>query len=556
MSTLTRTSLASLSFLLLAACSSSSSSNNPGNDTGVVDDDTGSGSDTGVPAGACAVIKTGTAGTLLRGTLLMTDAPLDGELMIDATGKIACVGASCASTAGYDQTTQIACDGVISPGLINAHDHEEYDTAGPYANGTTRWKSRSDWRAGADGGTKLSTPGKSVDPKSMGAQELRQVLAGTTSNVTSSTAAVPGFVRNLAEYKLDATLEGLTGPSVYFDTFPLGDTAGGELTTGCAYPSPTASTTAFSGGKAFTPHFGEGLMPATENEIVCALGSLALITKQTGIIHGISVNAKDVDAIAKTGASLVWSPRTNTDLYGDTAPVTEYKNAGITIALGTDWLFSGSMNMLRELKCADSLNQKYFNKAFSDKELWMMATKNASVITHFDNQIGELKVGLFADVAVFSGATKDYRAVIDAGIEDVRLVMRGGKVLFGDAPIVTALAQSCTALDVCGTPRQVCVDVPSVSLADLQASAASVYPLFYCKTDTPKNEPTCVPYRDTFPDGTSATDRDGDGVADTTDLCPDVFDPIRPMDGTTQADVDGDGAGDACDSKPLDPATK
>src|SRR5262249_26312275 len=160
---------------------------------------------------------------------------------------------------------------------------------------------------------------------------------------------------------------------------------------------PTSSSSAFGSGQAYAPHFGEGILPATENEIVCADGSLGLIGKQTAIIHGIAVNAKDVSTIAGKGASLIWSPRTNTDLYGDTAPVTEYKNAGITIALGTDWLFSGSMNMLRELKCADNWNQKYFAKAFADKDIWMMATKNAAVVSHFDAQIGELKAGLFAD---------------------------------------------------------------------------------------------------------------------------------------------------------------
>ncbi len=82
------------------------------------------------------------------------------------------------------------------------------------------------------------------------------------------------------------------------------------------------------------------------------------------------------------------------------------------------------------------------------------------------------------------------------------------------------------------------------------------YPLFFCKGETPKDEPSCVPYRDTYPNGISATDRDGDGVPDATDNCPSVFNPPRPLDGTAQADVDGDGKGDACDAKPLDPAVQ
>ena len=51
---------------------------------------------------------------------------------------------------------------------------------------------------------------------------------------------------------------------------------------------------------------------------------------------------------------------------------------------------------------------------------------------------------------------------------------------------------------------------------------------------------------------TGAGDQDGDGVPDATDLCPTVFNPIRPLDNGTQADGDQDGVGDACDVCPLD----
>lgn len=45
------------------------------------------------------------------------------------------------------------------------------------------------------------------------------------------------------------------------------------------------------------------------------------------------------------------------------------------------------------------------------------------------------------------------------------------------------------------------------------------------------------------PDMAPAADRDGDGVPDATDNCPDTANP-------DQADKDSDGAGDACDSDP------
>ena len=48
--------------------------------------------------------------------------------------------------------------------------------------------------------------------------------------------------------------------------------------------------------------------------------------------------------------------------------------------------------------------------------------------------------------------------MIDAEPEDVVLVMRGGKVLYGDAAVVDrrSATATCDALDVCGTAKQVC----------------------------------------------------------------------------------------------------
>jgi hypothetical protein len=443
---------------------------------------------------------------------------------------------------------------VISPGLVNPHDHTDYATVAPIDHDDVRYQHRNDWRTGAEGATPLPTVDNTSNTYVNAAAELRFVLGGTTSMVGSG--GVKGLVRNLAAYDNTSLLEGLSGPVTFFDTFPLGDENGTLITSGCAYPNIASATDAFADGN-YAPHIGEGINLAGENELTClTVANNDLVTSRTAIIHGVAVNAKDVDVVRQSGASLVWSPRSNVSLYGDTAPVTEYRTAGITISLGTDWLPTGSMNLLRELACADSMNQKYFGGAFTDEELWQMVTLNAATAAGFDSQIGSLDVGKVADVTVFdANANADYRAVIAAGAEDVHLVLRGGTVLYGDAAVVSALSASCTSLDVCGNARAVCVDVPQVTLADAQTSAASIYPLFFCSGQGPTSEPTCVPYRDTYPNGTSSTDFDGDGIPDTTDDCPKVFNPIRPMDNGVQSDVDGDGVGDACDNAPLDPSS-
>jgi cytosine/adenosine deaminase-related metal-dependent hydrolase len=508
----------------------------------------------------CTVTNVGTSGTLLSGTLLLPSGSAPGELLIDDTGLIACAAASCTSATGYGAATRIACpNGVISPSLVNAHDHTEFATRAPETLPTTRFAHRNQWRVATDAGLALAHVSSTIDAATIGAQELRFVLGGATSVIGSG--GVAGLMRNLADRANPTFLEGLTGAAVFFDTFPLGDTNGTMLASGCAYPQIQMASVAFAGGT-YAPHIAEGINLEAENELTCTTPmSNDLVTSQTSVIQGVGMSAKDVDVVAAAGARLIWSPRSNLALYGDTAPVTVYKALGVPIALGSDWLASGSMNMLRELACADAMNQSYFDHAFSDAELFAMATQNAAAAAGFGTQLGTLDVGKLADVTVFDGTTRTaYRAVIAASVEDVHLVLRGGKALYGDADVVAALDGTCTALDVCGQTRSVCVDVPSVTLAQIQAAAEATYPLFFCRGTPPSNEPTCVPYRDTYPNGITALDRDGDGVPDTSDDCPTIFNPPRPLDNgdaaslVKQADVDGDGVGDACDAKPLDPA--
>ncbi len=113
--------------------------------------------------------------------------------------------------------------------------------------------------------------------------------------------------------------------------------------------------------------------------------------------------------------------------------------------------------------------------------------------------------------------------------------------------------------------RRVCVQRETgTSLADLMAANAGSYGLVFC--GAPDDEPTCTPRRNADParfpdpsvDGSTVYtgepapgDADGDGIADTEDLCPHVFDPIRPLDEGAQPDFDGDGVGDLCDPTPL-----
>lgn len=506
--------------------------------------------DAPVSAASCLVLRSGNAGIVLRGMILTPSGPAQGEVFVDSLGKIACAGASCSGASGYSDAALLTCPrAVIAPGLINPHVHLDFASAPPYDHGTTRWEHRNGWRKGTGGEPMLEPAVRSTDVATNTASELRHVLAGVTT--VSGSGGVVGLARNLASVADAAELGALGGSRVFFDTFPLGDSDGLELSSGCDYPSIRASTSAFSEGF-YAPHVAEGINGAAENEFSCLKSTL--ITSRTAIIHGVGLDARDVADVRTAGASVVWSPRSNIDLYGNTTPVTEFLDAGVTVALGTDWLPTGSMNLLRELACVRSLGDKYFPGVFDAETEVAMVTSNAARALGWNEQIGSLAQGLAGDIAVFDARrVSGYEAVVQAGVEDVLLVLRAGRPLYGDAALVSALRTDCSALPVCGVDKQVCLDVSGVTLESVLSAADASYPLFFCKDVVPTLEPSCVPYRDTYPNGSSATDRDGDGVPDEHDNCPTVFNPVRPMDGSTQANVDGDTLGDACDPDPLVP---
>lgn len=510
-----------------------------------------------VTAGSTTLLLTGdvlTPGEVLRG----------GQVLVDGNGRITCAACDCSAATGAMGATAIECPtGVISPGLINAHDHLTFAQNNPYTRTAERYEHRHDWRRGIRGHTRLSSAGSaSNDQVAYG--ELRFVMGGATA--VNGSGGVAGFMRNLDR----GTMDGLGQPQVQYETFPLGDSGGELRATGCAYPGIDTAASIMA-VDSYTPHVAEGIDPEARNEFTCIrTGANDLVQPNSAFVHGVGLLPSDIAEMGQQGTALIWSPRSNITLYGDTARVTEYARLGVPIALGSDWIISGSMNMLRELQCADTFNRNFLQGFFTDEALWLMATRDAAAALAVDDAIGVIAPGRVADLAIFNGAMRrDHRAVLGAGASDVSLVLRGGAALYGDASIVAMLngGDQCDPLDVCGTMKRVCVarDLGGRHLSALQSANANRYPLFFC--GEPMNEPSCLPERNAmgslpnpavrgsnrYSGMSSMADTDGDGVMNDADNCPSVFNPVRPVDNGMQADADMDRVGDACDPCPLTP---
>jgi len=548
-----------------------------GDDTGTVDtgtDDSGEDVECGntitaPEAGATCKVTPGSQDTIyLRGDVMTpTGRLLGGEVVVKrgsgAEGTIACVGCDC--TEHSENATVIECPkALITPGLINPHDHIGWAMHPPVDHGEERYDHRHEWRKGKNGKTKLSTPGNWAKTNGEFWGEMRMVMGGATSMMGSGGKA--GFTRNLDRANL---LEGVAHNVPDAPTFPLGDTSGALTASGCdKYKLPDPGKRASK--VAYIPHVAEGVVDAARNEFLCLAGEVAgsadLVMENSAFIHGIGVTSGDIGLMAADSTGLIWSPRSNVSLYGFTAEVGVYARQGVQIALGSDWAPSGSINLLRELQCADRMNSTHYDSFFSDRALVLMVTHTAAELAGFADVLGTLQQGRIADVTIFDAAENDgYRAVIDAGVEDVALVLRGGIALYGDTALVDALQanDACDEMDVCGRGKRICAKRETgATFAEISkdlegdgSEAYKTYPLYFC--DTPADQPTCVPSRPgEFEGWPTDDDADGDGISNATDNCPNWFNPPRPMDGGVQPDADADKVGDACDPCPFDPDTE
>jgi len=547
--------------------------------------------------GLCTVTEGGPT-LLLRGDVYLPNGILERGQVLVVDGHIACVGCECDEHPDAAGATEIACaEGLISPGLINPHDHITFAQMEPQQHGDIRWDHRHEWRRGTN--NKPTLPSRSNDhPFGEAWGEIRQVMAGTTSLFGSG--GHRGFLRNVDRANL---LERVSHPTATYATFPLGDSQGFIVSSGCgsySLPSPNVLDTA-----AWVPHLAEGIIAGARNEFVCTSGlddgGVNLMADNTALIHGVGVSTPDIALMAGNGVALIWSPRSNSDLYGYTADAPIYHKLGARIALGTDWTASGSVHILRELACAEIWNALW-DDFFTEHQLIAMVTHWAADALGWGSAIGTLAEGYVADITIWDARDNHgYRAILDAGVEDVALVLRGGPPwslggqtyfrrgtpLYGDPALVDALSDRpldhsrydqsvyptpahlpapCEPLDVCGQTKKLCVaeqlerlvgdKLETISLGDLRTQLEPrAYDLFFC--DQPDKEPACVPFRPGEFDGIPVEgDADGDGIPDHLDNCPFHFNPPRPIDMGVQPDLDGDGLGDICDPCPLQPDTE
>jgi 5-methylthioadenosine/S-adenosylhomocysteine deaminase len=365
---------------------------------------------------------------ILRGTIILPEGVIQHGYVGIVNGRIVSVSEN---SPDLPNAVSVNTHGIILPGFVDAHNHLR-------ANVVPRWKpsriysNRYEWRQDPEFLRLVNGPISRVgstnfcDMNKWG--ELRALAGGTTSIMTTQAQpCIYGMVRNL-DY--NSGFYGTTELNLehIFNVLDL--------------PIDPAERVAFVGAAHFfiaNPfyeslliHLAEGT-DALSLEEFTFMQSQSLLNPKGVVIHGIPLRPADFQAMSLNGTSLVWSPRSNLELYGATANIGAALDAGVEIALAPDWAVTGSSNILNELKVASLWNNERLGGRITDRQLVDMATSIPAHIAGIDDEVGAIRVGLRADILVINGDHNNpYRAIINATAADVELVFINGVPIYGD----------------------------------------------------------------------------------------------------------------------------
>jgi hypothetical protein len=374
---------------------------------------------------------------VLRGTIVTPSGVIKHGYVGIVNGRIVSVSDEQPDIRG---AISVNTDGIIVPGFVDVHNHLPWNVL-PRWTPPHLYSNRSQWRSDpvfqhqvSDHFFNLIGDGDNTGVGNIcdmnAYSEMRALVGGVTSILADhAVPCIHGLVRNLdfnsgfygtTELDREHVVSAIEIP-------PASDPGGRQQFVGLAQ---FAIATPFY--QALFLHVSEGVDAFALEEFTFGQ-SQGLLNPKGVVIHGVALGAPQFQAMAQSGTSLVWSPRSNVTLYGQTADINAALDAGVRVALAPDWAISGSSNMLDELHFADQWNRTHLHGRLTDRQLVDMVTSIPAKEAAIDAQVGAIRPGLRADLLIINGDQDDaLRAVIDAGPDDVQLMLIEGVPLYGD----------------------------------------------------------------------------------------------------------------------------
>ena len=381
-------------------------------------------------------------GLIVGAEVLLPEGSRAGQgVHIRFNGSLGPVGEFDAVRAARPDAAVLDCRGaaVLSPGFVNAHEHPAYSYAFPDANLNPGYVHRDEWRLGTDGAQPLPIPEPVIyerdDPRSAAillAMELRHLLGGATT--IAGPGGLPGVVRNIDRHQRAGDIE-LYDYEADVEVFPFSFQAVEDLREECA-GGPSHRFAQAAGDDlnfmAYVPHVGEGRKAscAARAEVARYLKRVQRRDRRYALVHGVAATDREDYAVMREfDVTLVWSPRSNLALYGETVDIAGALDRGVRVALSTDWSPSGSFHMREEVRCARRAASAG-GVVLPAEALWRMSTLHGAYALGLEDRLGAIRPGLRADLVLVAHAGGDpHDAVLTATHRDVLAAWVDGRAL-------------------------------------------------------------------------------------------------------------------------------
>jgi len=310
------------------------------------------------------------------------------------------------ATTGRKDIFQIEfTDAIAFPGLINSHDHLDFNLFAAY--GDKKYNNYIEW-------------GQEVHPRYK--KEIADVLEipeplriqwGIYKNLLCGVTTVVNHGKKITT--------GHTPIDVFQHTQSL-HSPGLEKNWKFKLNNP------FKARLSATIHVGEGVDKISTEEIE-RLIKWNILAREIIAIHGVAMNEKQ----ARHFSALVWCPVSNYFLLGKTADIGQLQKH-TRVILGTDSTLSGTWNIWEHIRCARNTHM------VDDQTLFEMLGPQAAAVWGFRDK-GIIAAGQQADIVIarFKNKSNSMNAFFETNPEDLLLVMQKGNIRLFDEELYEQL---------------------------------------------------------------------------------------------------------------------
>jgi cytosine/adenosine deaminase-related metal-dependent hydrolase len=186
-------------------------------------------------------------------------------------------------------------------------------------------------------------------------------------------------------------------------------------------------------GWPFILHLGEGVDRSAQREIF-QLDELGALDGRTVLVHAVALGAAGLRLAKERRASFIWCPSSNLFLFGRTLGERSL-SSGVPVALGSDSALTAEGDLLDEIQVARKVS------GMSSTAIYRMVTTEAARVLRLKNGSGALTTGSVADLIALPDVRRSPASAL-SHTNGPALAIVGGKVKLVAPSLATRLLKS------------------------------------------------------------------------------------------------------------------